>query len=248
LAIAIGGSRATGKADDKSDYDIYVYIQNTLENNSRNDILSPYCSYMEIGNRYWETEDNCILKNGVFIDIVYRNFSAFVQTVADVVENGLCYNGYTTCMWHNIMTCKIVYDKNNDLAKIKERFSVPYPQKLKTNIIKRSMNLLSDSIVSYDRQIKKSINRQDMVNINNRISAFLDSYFEIIFAINEQMNSGEKHIMEICLEKCKILPKGFEKNIQALFYCIGNDVNKVNIIIEEMICELKNVVGGSDIV
>ena len=34
-------------------------------------ILAPYCSQMEIGNHYWEFEDNIILKDGVPMDIIY---------------------------------------------------------------------------------------------------------------------------------------------------------------------------------
>jgi hypothetical protein len=196
---------------------------------------------MEIGNTYWETEDNCILLNGIFIDIIYRNFTNFTQTIADVVEKNVCFNGYTTCLWHNLSTCKIAYDRDKNLEQIINRFSVPYPEKLKKNIIERNMNLLANSIVSYDRQIEKSANRLDMVNVNNRISAFLDSYFDIIFALNEVKNTGEKHIVEICLEQCKILPKNFEENIKTLFYCMGNDVHTVNEVIKKMICELKNI-------
>jgi hypothetical protein len=225
ISVTLGGSRATGKADNKSDYDLYVYIQDKLENSIRKDILSSHCSYMEIGNTYFEPEDNCILNNGICIDIIYRKMDTFIKTISDVVENGVSYNGYTTCMWHNLMTSEIVFDKNSHLAKIKERFSVPYPQTLKVNIINRNMNLLTNSIVSYDRQIKKSVSRIDFVNINNRISAFLDSYFDVIFALNELTHSGEKRIMEICLEKCKILPNKFENNIKLLLSCIGNDIN-----------------------
>ena len=247
-AIALGGSQATGKADDKSDYDIYVYLKDKLDNNIRKNILSPFCKYMEIGNTYWELEDNCILINGIFIDIIYRNVNNFIQDIAGVVEKGISYNGYTTCIWHNLITSKIVYDKSNYLTNVKKRFSVSYPELLKNNIIKRNMNLLTDSIVSYDRQIKKAVNRQDLVNINNRISAFLDSYFDIIFALNEIKNPGEKNLIEICIEKCKLLPKEFEENIKSLFYCTGNDVNNISNIIEKMICELKHIVNSSNVV
>ena len=238
-AIALGGSRATGRADDNSDYDIYVYLKKELGNNIRKKILSPFCQYMEIGNSYWESEDNCILNNGIYIDIIYRNLNNFIQNIGGVVENGISHNGYTTCLWHNLVTSEIVYDKNNYLTKIKKRFSLPYPKNLKNNIINRNMNLLTDSIVSYDKQIVKSVCRQDHVNLHNRITEFLNSYFDIIFALNEMRNPGEKYIMEICMESCKLVPKKFEENIVLLFNYMSNDINKINNILEEMIFELK---------
>ena len=237
-AIALGGSRASGKADDTSDYDIYVYLYTALDDNIRKQILSPFCQYMEIGNTYWETEDNCILLNGVCIDIIYRNSDNFIQGLIDVVEDGTSFNGYTTCMWQNAATSKIIYEENDYLTNAQNRFSVPYPEYLKNNIIKRNMNLLTYSVVSYDKQIKKSIHRQDMVNINNRISAFLASYFDVIFALNEMQHPGEKHLMEICIEKCSLLPAKFEENIKALFFYMGKDITKITSIIESMIYEL----------
>jgi len=61
-AIVLGGSRASGKYDDSSDYDIYVYLNNELSVEKRKSALMQTCEYMEIDNRYFETEDDCILK------------------------------------------------------------------------------------------------------------------------------------------------------------------------------------------
>ena len=38
-AIALGGSRATGRNDEKSDYDVYVYITGCIDENVRRSIL-----------------------------------------------------------------------------------------------------------------------------------------------------------------------------------------------------------------
>jgi predicted nucleotidyltransferase len=56
-AIALGGSRATGRNDEKSDYDVYVYLNSAIDEAIRRSILEKYCSYMEIGNSFWELED-----------------------------------------------------------------------------------------------------------------------------------------------------------------------------------------------
>ena len=64
-AIALGGSRATGRNDTKSDYDVYVYITDNIDENTRRRILEKYCGYMEIGNSFWELEDDVTLKDGI---------------------------------------------------------------------------------------------------------------------------------------------------------------------------------------
>ena len=52
-AIALGGSRATGANDKKSDYDIYVYTTDEISVSTKRDILSECCDIMEISNHYW---------------------------------------------------------------------------------------------------------------------------------------------------------------------------------------------------
>ena len=115
-AIALGGSRAGTHYDEKSDYDIYLYCTGPISKDVRRGILEKYFSYMEIGNHFWEYEDNGTLKNGIDVDILYRNLDDFTADVASVVEQHQARNGYTTCMWHNLVTCRIISDKTGRLA------------------------------------------------------------------------------------------------------------------------------------
>lgn len=216
-AIALGGSRAGTHYDAKSDYDVYLYCTGTISEDIRREILAKYCSYMEIGNHFWEYEDNCTLKNGIDIDILYRNLDDFTADVADVVESCHGRNGYTTCMWHNLRTCKIIYDETGRLAAAKARFDVPYPAKLREDIVSRNWKLLRSAMPAYELQINKAVKRGDLVSINHRVSAFMESYFDLLFALNEQTHPGEKRLMQLCRESCKVLPENFEENLTTLF-------------------------------
>ena len=139
-AIALGGSRAGEVYDEKSDYDVYLYCSGPIEESIRRKVLEKYCSTMELGNHFWELEDNCTLNNGIDIDVLYRNLDDFVKDVASVVEQYQAHNGYTTCMWHNLRTCKIIYDRDGRLKAAKKRFDVTYPKQLKENIGKEEFN------------------------------------------------------------------------------------------------------------
>jgi len=241
-AIVLGGSRSTKCSDIKSDYDFYVYSENIIDQELRKKLFSNYCNYYEIGNSFWELEeDNGKLKSGDCFQIIYRNLLDFIKIIANVVENHNSCNGFTTCFWHNLLNSEILFDQDNIFKKTKERFSIPYPQKLKENIITRNMALLSNSMDSYKEQIIISVYRKDYVNINNRVSAFLASYFDIIFAINELTNPGEKRLIEICLNKCKALPNHFEENINKLL----QNNNETHIIenINDIINELKKLLS-----
>lgn len=216
-AIALGGSRSGENYDEKSDYDVYLYVTAPIDEDVRRAILQNFCKYMEIGNHYWEPEDNCTLNNGIDIDILYRDLNEINEMIADVVERHNPHNGYTTCIWHNVKTCKVVCDKSGRLSEMKKRFDVPYPKELKNAIITRNMNLLSGTMPAYDAQIAKAVSRGDKVSVTHRTAAFLESYFDVIFALNELTHPGEKRLVQLCVKNCKILPANFEENLNCLF-------------------------------
>ena len=236
-AIALGGSRAGNVYDEKSDYDVYVYVTEDIPENKRGEIFARYCSATEIGNHYWETEDNCTLMGGIDIDIIYRNLDDFAAGISRTVDECEATNSYTTCMWHNLLNSKIIFDRSGRLSELQKRYNVPYPKDLRKNILERNMKLLSGALPSYDMQIKKAAGRGDAVSINHRTAEFLASYFNIIFALNDLTHPGEKRLVQLCKERCKILPNNFEENLNGLFAeMFSGDVSEA---IEKIVNELK---------
>ena len=233
-AIALGGSRAGTAFDEKSDYDIYLYCTAPVPEEVRREIIGPLASHVEYSNQFWELEDNGTFLNGIDFDILYRNLDDFTRGIAWVVEQFHASNGYTTCMWHNLRTCKIICDKTGRLAAAKARFDVPYPAQLKQNIIRRNRKLLTGTLPAYDGQIRKAASRGDKVSICHRTAAFMESYFDIIWALNEKTHPGEKRLVSLCLESCPKLPANFEENINTLYAHlftqperIGEDLTKI---------------------
>ena len=242
-AIALGGSRAGENYDEKSDYDVYLYVNSPINEEKRKNILQKFCSYMEIGNSFWEYEDNCVLNNGIEIDILYRDMEDFIKGIEKVVIKYQPSNSYTTCMWHNLVTCKIIYDKNGTLEKYKNKYSINYPKQLKENIIKRQLELIDSSMPAYPKQIKKALKRKDFVSINHRIAEFLASYFDLLFAINEVTHPGEKRLIQLCKKKCKILPENFEEDLNLLFLYMYSDEKQDSFIevLDRIVNNIKNI-------
>lgn len=104
------------------------------------------------------------------------------------------------------------------------------------------MNLLSGILPSYDKQITKAINRNDLPSINHRISAFVESYFDIIFALNKMTHPGEKRMVEYAKGYGKILPKNFEENLTSLFSNMFFDKENTLLILENIVTEIKKVI------
>lgn len=109
---------------------------------------------------------------------------------------------------------------------------------MKKNIIERNTKLLYGSLPSYNNQIEKAIIRNDIVSINHRITAFIESYFDIIFALNELTHPGEKRLIELCKQQCRILPKNFEHNLATLLNDLFTKPDKIISDINRIIKEL----------
>ena len=241
-AVALGGSRAGAGYDETSDYDLYIYCTSIPYESIRKRILEKYCQYMEIGNSFWELEDDCTLKDGVDIDILFRNIEDFAQTICSVVAEYTAYNGYTTCMWHNLLHSRILYDKNGKLASLQDHYRIPYPDKLRENIVTKNMRLLTGNLPSYDVQMKKAVARKDMVSVNHRTAAYLESYFDIVFALNRLTHPGEKRMVQYAKEQAVILPDDFEENLNRLFANLFVDLDKALQTLQEMTTNLENVI------
>ncbi|MBQ1474246.1 MAG: DUF4037 domain-containing protein [Ruminococcus sp.] len=241
-AIALGGSRVTGSYDEKSDYDLYIYCDTVPDDSVRRQILETNCSYIEQGNAFWELEDDCTLKDGVDIDILYRSISEIADGLTYVVEGCHPSNAYTTCIWHNILTCRVLYDREGALGKLIERFSVPYPEKLRQNIIKRGMRLLHGNLPSYDAQIQKAAKRGDLISVNHRTAAFLETCFDVIFALNRMTHPGEKRMLQTAVDKAEILPEDFEKNINILLRSVFTDLQTAEEALNSIVTGLERII------
>ena len=240
-AIALGGSRAGAHFDEKSDYDIYLYCTAPVPEEVRREIIGPLSAYVEYGNQFWELEDNGTFLDGIDFDILYRDLDGFTQGVANVAENFQASNGYTTCMWHNLETCKIIYDEKGRLAAAKARFHVPYPAQLKQNIISRNRKLLSGTLPAYDGQIRKAASRGDQVSICHRTAAFMESYFDILWALNEKTHPGEKRLVSLCREYCPCLPADFEENLSTLYAHLFTEPEKIPADLTRIVSELDKI-------
>ena len=216
-AVVLGGSRAGEQYDQDSDYDVYVYLNSPIDEKTRQIILSNYCSYMEIGNQFWELEDDCVLNNGIQIELIYRSLESFEQELNSTVFQHQAQNAYTTCMWHNLLHSKILYDPNGRYTSLQKAYQIPYPQELKKHIIERQLLLLEQSMPAFSHQIEKAIKRQDLLSMNHRSSEFFASYFDLLFALNEQTHPGEKRMLDYAKTNCALLPKQFEGTIRDYF-------------------------------
>jgi len=215
--IMLAGSRAVKTNDKFSDYDIYIYTKRDIPVNIRRTITDKYCSYMELNNCFWETEDDGILKdNNVPVEIIYRNLDWINDSLNRTIVECKADTGYTTCFWANIRNSIILYDRDNKLSKLQDKCKVSYPEKLKENILEKNYPLLKQQMPAYYYQIEKALKRDDFISVNHRTAALFASYFDIIFAVNEMLHPGEKKLIKIIKDGGLKVPKDMELNVNNI--------------------------------
>ena len=240
-AISLGGSIASNMSDKISDFDIYVFVSADIPVEFRKKIVEKISSLYEIGCEYFGPGDEYFVDDlNIQFDVMFVNMKWFENMLENVWEKHFAANGYTTCFLYTLKYSKILYDKNNWLQNLKLKLESNYPEKLKRNIVRRNLMLLKDKpFASYYDQIKKAIERKDFVSLNHRITAFLASYFDIIFAINEKLHPGEKRLIEYAQQNCKILPENFDSDINLLL--IQPNSNTLDIL-NNLIKNLKKII------
>ena len=202
---------------------------------------------MEIGNQFWELEDDCVLNNGIEIELIYRSLNEFDKDLQAVVLEHQAQNSYTTCMWYNLLNSKIIYDQDGHYAALQKKYNLPYPAELKKNIINKQSLLLDQAMPAFSRQIKKALKRQDLLSINHRTSEFFASYFDLLFAFNEQLHPGEKRMLQFSKNNCSHLPQNFENDIQDYFqnlYHLAHQ-QKTVLTLEYLLSNLKHLIDES---
>ena len=240
-AIATGGSVSAKTSDNLSDIDVYIFTENDIPVAEREKIIKKYSSKYEVGGEYFGQGDE-FFADGLNrqLDVMYWSVNWFEDIVNNVWFKHYPSNGYTTAFLFTLKNFEIIFDKNNWLLNLQNSIKTNYPKKLKENIINRNIMLMKDKpFASYYEQIEKALKRNDVVSINHRISAFLASYFDVIFSINKLLHPGEKRLIRYAKDNCKILPKDFEENINKLLIQPNADTL---IILDNMVKNLRRII------
>lgn len=126
-AILLAGSRAANTDDALSDYDVYIYVNAEITLETREEITAKYCTYMEVNNQFWETEDDGILIDGTEIELIYRDLNWLDEELERTLYQYQASTGYSTCFWSNLLNSKIIYDPNGKAKKLQDKYAVIYP-------------------------------------------------------------------------------------------------------------------------
>lgn len=221
-AVALGGSVATEFAGPEADIDLYVYSSAPVSLDDRRSIATTSASRAAVDNQFWEPGDEWIdADSDTHVDVMFRHAAWIEDQIDRVLVRHEAQLGYTTAFWHNVRTSEPLFDRAGWFAALQERANAPYPEELRRAIIAKNYPVLRSTLSSYRHQLHRAIARQDLVSVNHRITAFLASYFDILFALNRQTHPGEKRILQHIARSCEIAPQHLDELIETMFWYGG---------------------------
>lgn len=217
VAVALGGSQASGAASPGSDIDLYVFTTTPIPLSERAQLAAARgFSRADLGLDFWDPGDEWMDdKTGIEVDVIYWD-CAWIQDQLDrVLIRHQASMGYTTCFWNTIAKALTLADPQGWFARLQAGTQVDYPEELRLNIIRQNHAVLRRVIPSYTHQLEKALLRQDWVSINHRVAALLASYFDVLFALNRVLHPGEKRLSPFARRNCPLLPTGFSEEIEC---------------------------------
>ena len=239
VAIALAGSQSTNNNDLFSDIDLYVYSNQELSLNFRKTVAFEGSKKIEVDNNFWESGDEWIdIKTGIKVDVMFRINSWIEEKLHRVLYNYEASTGYSTCFWYNVLHSIILVDKEGWFANLKNNVNVIYPLELKKAIIEKNFPILGKNNSCYVNQIELALNRKDAISVQHRITEFLASYFDIIFAINELPHPGEKRLLIHVEKACAKIPDEFFNLMNDLLGSISSNNEQIVTITKKVVDSL----------
>ena len=151
---------------------------------------------MELDNSFWgETEDYWLEKeSNAKIEAVYRG-KWVMDSLADMFGNNRARLGFSTTIWHSVKTARVLYDRDGWFASLREMADAPYPDALAEAIIRKNFVILRGSLAALPTQLASAIDRNDVVSTHHFVGVILDSYFDVLFALNRTPHPGTKRML-----------------------------------------------------
>ena len=239
MAIAAGGSQAKGIQDQTSDLDLYIYVHSEVPFVKRSTLIDPRSDDAELDNRIWEVGDQWTDRDmGMEVDLTYRSPDWIERELARILDSHEASLGYSTCLWENVCSSKILFDPTGWYRKLKLKAARPYPGELAHSIFEKKYRLLCDSHSAFQKQILRAATRNDSVSVSHRTADFLACYFDVLFALNRVPHPGEKRLLDSS-SSLEFVPVALREDVHALMRAGSrNKTTELKMILDRMITEL----------
>jgi hypothetical protein len=234
-AVAVAGSTAAGSADARSDLDLYVYLEGELSLELRRAVAGPLAERLELDNRSFEPGDEWVDPvSGCRVDVMFRATAWIEEQLDRVLVHHRASLGYTTCLWHNVLHSRPLFDRGGWFGRLKGRADVPYPEALRRAVVAANFPLLRSTLSSFAHQAEVASGRGDRVAVNHRVAALLASFFDVLFALNRQTHPGEKRLLP-AVRSCPIVPHRLEAQVERLLRAVTSPPAELRAAVDDLV-------------
>lgn len=224
-AVALGGSSASGRADELSDFDLYVLPNEVIPLETRRGIVQRLggAGVDNLGHDYFGGGDEWLdAPTGTHFDAMYFGSAFYREQLERPLKHFQPSLGYSTAFAYTVSRARVLYDPDGKFAELQALAREPYPDALRENIVRYNHPILRSTVSSYVNLLKKALRRHDEVSVNRLVATLLASYFDIIFAVNRLLHPGEKRLLATSLDTCTSLPDRFEADLTAALRSAGD--------------------------
>lgn len=248
-AIAIAGSKHVNYQDNLSNINITIYYKEPITSEIRNQTLLKFSSHIETEKLFDIEIDHCLLRDfPIDIDFYYFNIKDIENKLISMMYEGVVNSYASTRIAYLVNDSNIVFDRDNELQRLKENYTRIYPNQLQQKVIQLHYPKLKQSTKSYYAQFEYVLNRRDHIHITSLLNDFLKSYLDIIFAINQQFYPIEKQVMQVIEEKCVLSPSLLKEHIELLFVHVGRCDKQLLNVLDVMINQLTNLLKEQQLI
>jgi hypothetical protein len=231
VAVALGGSYASGAQHAHSDLDIGLYYHpsnpfsiaeiRSIAQAVSMDEKPVVTSFYEWGA--WVNGGAWIDTPQGKVDFLYRNLDQVQRTIAEA-QQGILQHDYDqqpTYGFYNVIylaetqICQPLFDPQQALAKLKRQVET-YPPQLKQKIIAESL-WSAEFTLLHARGFAAQGDVYNTVGCLTRAAANLT---QTLFALNERFFLRDKQVMEV-IASFSLLPKGYTEQIKKILSSPG---------------------------
>ena len=153
---------------------------------------------------------------------MYRSCDFVLGEIAARLEHYSADLGYTTAYCFSVANGFILHDPREWLGAVQEQLHQPFPESLIRSIIAKNRPVLGGGMQScYLAQMKAAIARDDLISLNHRVTVWIASYTDILFAVNRQYHPGEKRLV-MYMQQLPDLPAAAVEDIPRLCTLAGS--------------------------
>lgn len=201
VAVFLGGSRATGVADLRSDTDLYaVHRAAVATGAARAAVLAPLADRSEVHEETaWGPEDHLYV-DGDLVEVVHLGLEGLRDLVDRAYAEGLDDEGFATAFLHTVSSGLVLRDPEGEVTALQQRLAT-YPEATRDLLLASLPPLLT----AYLSQLGTAMARGDLLMVQHRRASIQAVWFNLLFALNRVYHPGEKRLLDHA-ERCALKP------------------------------------------